>query len=225
MTVDQLETLTDHLAKTNATMFTDAEKLLYFNIAYGLLYSLIIDEQEDNYEEEYTKDTVASQPEYQEKARIHHLNWLKINYGDGFIPARYKSERDLIAEYGNELETALTGWSQSDPIYYYKGNHLFVYPAPTSAQAGAGRLKVSQELLPVDLSSDSDVPELPENYHYLLAEYSAHRYQQNNGETEMSLMRKKNFDEGAQLMIATMFPRARQAEMIAHVPDDDGSNY
>lgn len=225
MTVTQLHTLTDSIAKTDATMFPTAEKLLYYNIAYGLLYALIIDEQEDNYEEEYTKATVADQREYKQKARIHHVNWLKIDYGDGFIPARYKSEQDLMAEYGSEFETVLSQWDKSNPIYWYKGQHLFVVPAPSSDEAGSDRLKVSQELYPVDLSGSSDEPALPENFHYLLSEYSAHRYHQNNGESDMALMRLTNFNTGAKLMIETMFPRARQAEMQAHVPDDDGSNY
>jgi len=224
MDTTQLDTLTDQLAKTNSTMFPIAEKLSYYNIGYGLLYSLIIDEQEDNFEEEDTKTTVAAQRDYKQKARIHHINWLKIDYGDGFIPARHKPEADLISEYGDQLETVLSEWNQSDPIYWYKGSHFFVVPAPSSSQAGADKLKVSQELLPVDLTAGA-TPSHPENFHYLLAEYAAYRYHQNNGEMDTSLLRKKNFDEGTVLMIETMFPRARQQAYQAHVPDDDGSTY
>ncbi len=224
MTTTDLDTYTDYIAKTNSTMFPTAEKLLYYNVAYGILYSLIIDEQEDSFEEEDVKDTVASQSDYMEKARIHHINWLKINYGDGLIPARYKSEQDLISEYGNELETALSQWDKSDPIYNYKGNHFFVYPAPSDDEDGTNRLRVSMELLPADLTG-GDTPKIPANFHYLLGEFAAHKYHQNNGETESALLRKKNFDEGTQIMRATMFPRARQQEFTAHVPDDDGSNY
>jgi len=84
-----------------------------------------------------------------------------------FIPARYKSEQDQISEFGDQLENELSQWSQSDPIYWYKGSSFFVVPAPTSAQAGAGRLKVSQELLPEDLDRDDNTtptlvpPKLP----------------------------------------------------------------
>src|SRR3954462_4950327 len=116
MTTTDLDTLTDQLAKSNSTMFPVAEKLTYYNIGYGLLYGMIIDEQEDTNEEEDTKTTVADQRDYKQKARIHHINWLKINYGDGFIPARYKAEQDLISEYGNDLETVLSQWDKSDPI-------------------------------------------------------------------------------------------------------------
>lgn len=226
MTVDQLETYTDYIAKTNSTMFSDAEKLLYFNVAYGLLYGLIIDEQEENYESEPSAiTTVANTGNYSVAARLHHVNWVKVNYGDGLIPARYKSQLDLVAEYGNELETVLSQWDKSDPIYWYEGSELNIRPKPTAAQAGASRLQYSAELLPTDLSAGTDIPSLPENFHYLLGEFAAHKYHENNGETEAGVLRKKNFDEGARLMIATMFPRARQAEIIAHVPDDDGSDY
>src|SRR5688572_4316698 len=121
-------------------MFATAEKLRYFNVAKDLLYELVQAKQEDRNEEEDIKTTVADQREYVAKARIHHTNWLKINYGDGFIPARHKPEGELIAEYGSNLESALTGWDQSDPIYWWKGDHYFVVPAPSSSQAGADRL-------------------------------------------------------------------------------------
>lgn len=225
MIVTDLDTKTDFYCKSNSTMFPLAEKLSYYVEADGILNSLIIDQQEDTNEEEDTKTTVAGQSEYKEKARIHHVNWLKINYGDGFIPARYKSEQDLISEYGSDLETVLAGWDQSDPIYWYKGTWLFVKPAPTTAQAGADRLKASLELLPVDLDRTTNTtPTLvPANYHYLHAAYAATKWL--DEDDPLWKKAKRAWDEGVPMMLATMFPRARQAEMIAHVPDDDGSNY
>jgi hypothetical protein len=220
----QLDLLTDRLAKTDATSFPLDEKLLYYNIAYGLLYGLIINEQEDNYEEEDTKSTVAGQRDYAAKSRIHHINWLKIDYGQGFIPATYKRELDLVTEYGNELENALSQWNSSDPIYFYKGSSFFVLPAPTDAQAGADRLKVSHELLPNDLVA-SDTPLLPENYHHLLARYAAFQYHDNNGEDTQAAKRQTQFNEGAKLMIGTMFPRARQEDLVAQPPNDTGATY
>lgn len=203
-------------------MFPIAEKLLYYNIGYGLLYGRIIEEQEDNYEEEDTKDTVAGQSAYMQKSRIHHVNWLKINYGDGFVPARYRSEADLIAEYGRDLTNILANWSQSDPIYYYKGKHLFIVPAPTSAQYGADRLWTSMELLPIDLVAGA-APDLPENFPYLLSVYAALSWL--DEDDPLWAKRNKEWTEGVVAMISTMFPRARQADTVAHVPNDDGSDY
>jgi len=116
--------------------FPLAEKLAYYNEADGILNALIIDEQEDTNEEEDTKTTIADQRDYKQKDRIHHINWLKINYGDGFIPARYKSEQDQISEFGDQLENELSQWSQSDPIYWYKGSSFFVVPPPHQHRPG-----------------------------------------------------------------------------------------
>jgi len=225
MTVSELDTKTDYYAKSNSTMFPIAEKLDYYNEAYGILNGLIIQQQEDRNEEEDTKDTVASQREYTEKARIHHINWLKINYGDGFIPARYVPEADLISQYGTELEDTLDGWDKTDPIYFYKGSHLFVIPAPTASEAGSDRLKVSQELLPVDLDRTTNTtPELvPLNYHYLHAVYAALSWLDEDDPLWKKASRKWN--EGVALMLDTLYPRARQAEITASVPDDDGTDY
>jgi hypothetical protein len=222
MDTTALDTLTDQLAKSNPTMFPIAEKLTYYNIGYGILYGMILDEKEDNYEEEDTSDTIADQSDYGAPSRIHHINWLKINYGDGLIPARYKSEQSLISKYGSDLETTLSQWSQSNPIYYYKGDHFFVYPAPTLAQAGADRLKASFELLPADLVADA-TPDLPENFHYLLGVYAAKTWL--DEDDPLWVKREKEWNDGSSTMIKTMFPRNRQEEMQAQTPDDDGSNY
>lgn len=225
MDVSALDTKTDFFAKSNAQMFPLAEKLDYYNEADGILNALIIDEQEDTNEEEYTKDTVAGQRDYPQIARIHHINWLKINYGDGFIPARYKSEQDLITEYGNDYETSLNQWSQSDPIYYYKGKHLFISPAPTAAQTGADRLWMSQELIPEDLNRTTNTtPTLvPVNFHYLHAAYAAMSWL--DEDDPLWKKNERRWINGTQAMLATMFPRARQAEIIAGIPYDSGYNY
>jgi hypothetical protein len=226
MDVSALDTLTDSLAKTDSSSFPLTEKLSYYNMAYGILYGLIIDAGEDNYEEEDTKSTVAGQREYKQKARIHHINWLKIDYGSGFVPARYRSYASLFSEYGNDLETELTQWDSSYPIYWYSGQHFFIAPTPSASQAGSGRLKASMELLPTDLDRSSNTtPLLPENFHYLLSVYAAYMRHDIDSEDSQAQKRKTQFDEGARLMLETMFPRARQQEFLSGVPDENGSNY
>lgn len=232
MTTTELDTLTDYFAKTDPTMFPITEKLSYYNIAYGLLYAMIIDEQEGNYELEPTPiDTVANTGNYQIALRAHFLNWVKMNYGDGFIPARYKSQEDLIAEYGHDLETTLSQWPTSDPIYWFEGTgtgtppgEINIIPKPTAAQAGAGRLKYSIDYLPDDMTIGS-TPNLLQNFHFLLALYAAFMYHDNNGEDAQATKRETQFEKGAARMMKAMFPRARQKDQQAHVPDDDGSNY
>ena len=225
MTTTELDTRTDIYAKSNSTMFPLADKLAYYNEADGLLNAVIIDQQEDTNEEEDTKDTVAGQNAYKQKARIHHINWLKINYGNGFVPARYKSEKDLITEYGNEYEDYLSSYDSGSPIYYYKGSHFFVYPAPTADQAGADRLKVSQELLPIDLDrSANTTPTLvPVNFHYLHAAYAAMSWL--DEDDPLWKKNERRWTNGIQTMLSTMFPRARQEELIAGIPYDTGHNY
>lgn len=222
MDTTALDTLTDQLAKSNSTMFPIAEKLTYYNIGYGLLYGMIIDEQEENYEAEPSAiTTVVSQRNYTVASRLHHVNWVKIDYGDGKIPARWKSQLDLISEYGNDLENVLSQWDKSDPIYWYENTDLNIVPAPTASQAGAGRLTYSAETLPADLTA-GQTPTLPENFHYLLAVYAAMTWL--DEDDPLFAKRQKEWTDGVSTMIHTMFPRARQAFLQAHTPDDDGYN-
>lgn len=226
MTVTEAYTLTDSLAKTNSTMFPTAEKLVYFNIAKNLLFALGAISQQDRHEEEWTKTTVAGQVEYAEKSRVHHVNWLKINYGDGFIPARHKPEAELVSDYGTALEGTLTSWPASDPIYFIKGGHVFVYPAVTADQEGADRLKASVECYPADMTQGTDTIPLPIAYEHIPAVYAAWRYHDNNGEDAQAAKRVAELPAGmVHIDLDFINPRARQEELIASVPNDDGSEY
>lgn len=223
MTTTELDTKTDSYAKSDATLFPLAEKLGYYNEADGILNALIIKDQEDRNEEEDTTDTEADGTNYQQEARIHHINWLKINYGNGFVPARYRSELDLIAEYGDALEGVLSNWDGGSPIYNFKGSSLFVYPAPTAAQAGTDRLKVSLELIPDDIINGGSPTLVPPNFHYLHATYAAMSWL--DEDDPLHAKAEKRWLTGVPLMLDTMYPRARQRDDLAATPDDDGSNY
>jgi hypothetical protein len=224
MTTTDLDTLTDQFAKSNSTMFPTAEKLTYYNIGYGLLYGLIIDEQEDTLEAEPTAiTTLANTGNYAVAARLHHVNWVKVNYGDGLIPATYKSYQDLILEYGSVLESTLDGWSASDPIYWYENSEINIRPKPTTSQAGASRLQYSAEVLPSDMTAGQSPAALDANFHYLLAVYAALTWL--DEDDPLWDKRYKEWNEGRATMLKTMFPRVRQGEMQAHVFDDDGSEY
>lgn len=128
----------------------------------------------------------------------------------------------MIAKYGHDLTNVLANWPQSDPIYYYKGQHFFIVPAASASQAGSNKLWVSQELLPPDLTA-GDTPSLPENFQYLLAVYAALTFL--DEDDPLWAKRNKEWAEGTVAMLETMFPRARQAEIVAHIPNDSGSDY
>lgn len=226
MTVTQAYALTDYLAKTNSTMFPEAEKLVYLNVAKNLLFNLIAVNGQDRSEQEVTKTTVAGQREYAEQSRIRHVNWLKVNYGDGFVPARYVSEAQLIADYGTSLETTLTGWSYTDPIYYWKGSHLFISPAPTATQAGADRLKASIEVYPAEMTTGTDVIPVPIAFEHIPSVYAAWRYHNNNGEDSQAGKLALELPDGMIRMdLDSIDPRAREEVLVSGVAYDDGSQY
>jgi len=223
MTTTEMDTKTDLYAKSDATSFALSEKLTYYVEADGILNGLIIDQQEERAEEEWENDTVTDQTDYEIMARLHNINWLEINYGSGFIPARYVGDGQLIELYGSQLETTLTGWDGSDPIYNFSGNHIFIYPAPTAAQAGVGRLRASVELLPEDLEAN-DIPELvPLNFQYLHCAYAALSWL--DEDDPLWKKAKRKWDEGISLMLETMYPRSQQDGVQSGHAYDDGSDY
>jgi hypothetical protein len=225
MTTDDMDTKTDFFAKSDSTSFPAAEKLSYYVEADGILNGLILKQQEDRAETEWQRDTVADQTAYEAPAGIHDVKWLKIDYGNGFVPAVYIPEATLKDRYGSDLESALAGWNSSQPLYFFKGKHLFVFPAATSDNEGSNRLKASLELLPTDLDrSSNNTPTLvPANFHYLHCAYAACSWLDEDDPLWRKNQRK--WQEGITLMLDTMYPRALEAEIVAGVPADDGSNY
>jgi hypothetical protein len=222
MTTDEMDVRTDLYTKSDSSAFPATEKLAYYVEADGILNSLIIRNQEDRAEEEWTKATVADQDAYKEKARIHNVKWLKVNYGDGFVPARYMSEGDQKARYGSALAETLDSWDKATPIYWWKGSHLFIAPAPDADQAGADRLWASIELLPTDLDrSDNNTPTLvPVNFHHLHPAYAAMSWL--DEDDPLWAKAKRKWDEGVAFMLETMYPRAREAEETAGYPAEEG---
>jgi hypothetical protein len=224
MTTDDMDTVTDRYARSDSTSFPATEKLAYYVEADGILNALIIKDQESRNEEEWERDTVADQSDYLAVSRIHDVKWLEIDYGDGFVPARYMSEASLMDRYGSEYETTLANWSASDPIYFFKGSSLFVYPTPTSDTAGDNRLRASVERLPADLdrSSNTTPTLVPANFHHLHCAYAAFSWLDEADPLWAKARRK--WTEGLALMQATMSPRALQDETVAVTATDDGSD-
>jgi hypothetical protein len=225
MTTDEMDAKTDYFAKSDSNSFPAAEKLSYYADADGILNGLILSEQEDRAELEYVRDTVAGQVAYLAPSRIHNVKWLKVDFGTGFVPARYRSEASLIDRYGTELETMLASWPASDPIYFFKGKHLFVYPAATADTEGDDRLTASLELLPSDLdrSTNNTPPLVPDNFHYLHAAYAALSWL--DEDDPLWAKNQRRWTEGVALMLKTMYPRALQDELVSGTPADDGSDY
>jgi hypothetical protein len=226
MTTDEMDTKTDRYAKSDATSFPAAEKLDYYIEADGILNALIIQQQEDRNESTPDPvDTIAGQTAYAAPARIHHVNWLQIDYGNGFVAARYVRESTLIAWFGSEYANILAGWSGSYPIYNYKGNSFNIYPAATTDTAGTGRLKYSIETIPLDLDRGSnDTPALvPVNFHYLHCAYAAMSWL--DEDDTLRAKAEKKWTQGVRTMLDTMFGRAAEEEIIGKVMADDDFDY
>lgn len=222
MDTTELDALTDKLCKTDDTSFPPEDKLVYYNIGYGILNGLIRAEQDEYYETEPTPITTVSGQRAYSIARDSVVNWVKVNYGAGFIPARFKSQEELLSQYGTELETVLSTWDSSDPIYWLEAAELNIVPAPSASQAGAGRLKYSTEPLQ-DPLAENDTPLLPGNTHQGLSAYAAISFL--DEDDPLWKKAKRMWDEVVQLIQHASFPRARQESINSSVPEDYGDSY
>ena len=117
------------------TDYSDADALIDLNLIYDDANSTIIDEvDEDFYWDSSVDDTVVDQSEYPVTTTwgfdIDEVNKVFIKYkttGD-YIPARRINPISLDKHPSWYTEN----WSQSDPMYYFQDNSVFVYPAANS---------------------------------------------------------------------------------------------
>lgn len=139
MTIAELITYTRNQAGASSGNFSDAEMLVYLNIAYHDMenrMASVLDE--DYFWDVFTADTVVDQNEYTLQATAAGTEGIKkIN--------RVEVKRETADDYNTLLEVdTLSNWKKSDgymqakvsttnPRFEHRDGSIFVYPAPDSA--------------------------------------------------------------------------------------------
>lgn len=142
-------------ANTPSTVVSDSIALRYLNMRKDDLWSAFVGRADADFNwDEWTTDSVALQSEYVIPAVSRTANGVKaihgvqINY-DGetlentgvldFVTAREVGTNQLKMPWSWYVENQ----SKDDPIYRVSDNSVFIAPAPLSAQAGTGRIKMT----------------------------------------------------------------------------------
>ncbi len=104
--------------------------------------------------------------------------------------------------------------------YYFQGNYIVLVPAPQTAWV----MRMEYEYLLADMSADGDSPDLPAQYHEMVALYAARKGFLKDGR-DASLVQKEidSFEEG--LKRDAEQRNADEPRTIVQTSFDDGGDY
>lgn len=155
----------------NSPDYSDANLLEDFNAAYATLSGLLVDIQEDYFEEQNVKfDLAQNSALYSLPTDFMAFKQLRLAYsGTPSTPSDYRvataydsSEVHVVSVDEENIPTA-------NPIIDITGNYYRIKPTPTVAVTNGGLLDYIA--MPSALVSTGDVAVIPAQYHDLIAVY------------------------------------------------------
>lgn len=191
MTLAQIRTLVlSFLDDVDAGYFTNPQTLVFINNAQREVQKTL-GQAFEGYNIKKVKTTmVVGQKEYalpSDFKRLHRLETVL----SGTPPNEALRRLDKITR--NQQDAFPTSYGAST-AYFFQGNYIVLCPAPDTALV----LRLEYEYLVADLSSDSDTPDLPVQFHEMIAIMAARDGLIKDGR-DASLMQKK-IDEFKELM-------------------------
>jgi hypothetical protein len=163
MTFAQLRTLASTwLDDINNTYFTAAQVNVYLNQAQREAQKMLLNSSQDYYSKCSTTPTVIGQARYafpSDFLKVQRLSYITQGSGD---TATYQK---ITAITRNEQDVVLYQPSGA-PLAYYVNKDTFAI-VPTPDQVYTVHLDYSYRV--ADMSADGDVPDVPEDYHELIA--------------------------------------------------------
>ena len=191
MTLAQIRTLVlSFLDDPDAGYFTNAQTLVFINNAQREVQKTL-GQAFEAYNIKKVKTTmVVGQKEYALPSDFKRLHRLEIVIS-GSPPN--ETLRRLTKITRNQQDEFPTTYG-SPVAYFFQGNYLILVQAPDTAQV----LRMEYEYLAADLSNDSDSPDLPSQYHEMIAIMAARDGLIKDGR-DAALMQRK-IDEFKELM-------------------------
>lgn len=116
-------------------------------------------------------------------------------------PLQFVTEQVLRAVYPSWRSTATANQDRPRYIMLLDDDTFYIYPTPSAVESASGKkLVYSYLFLPADLSSDSDIPDLPLTYHDLIKFYAAYLCYLNMGNKDTAVLMYKSFMEQHKLI-------------------------
>jgi len=163
MTFAQLRTLVwSWLDDPNGGYFTQSQVNTWLNNAQSAVQKLVEQAFEGHFEKVVETTTVLNQREYQLPDDFKRLVRLELVLSGNTFANESVQKLDKITPNQVDFFTERTGISRA---YYFKKNQLILVPAPESIK----KLRMTYIYRLENMVNDSDVSEIPEDYHEMIA--------------------------------------------------------
>ncbi len=156
----------------NTTTLSNADILTLLNIGYHYLEQELIQVNQDFFEEQKTKfNLVANQDLYSLPTDFLGFKQLRLAYSAPSNEEDYNVAIPHDAASTLEVNSQEEDISSDNPTYDLFGNYYRIKPTPDSNVTNGGELYYFARN--ADLSATGDVPNIPADYHDLIAVYAA----------------------------------------------------
>lgn len=172
-----------------ATYFTSTQMNLFLNNAQQEVQKLLLQAGENYYLECVETTVVVNQPQYVLPQNFYKVHRIEVVL-DGTFPNQSTRALEPITLNQQDLVSRTPSTPES---YYLKRNRLIIWPAPDTARVM--RLWYSYRV--ASMVNDSDVPDVPEEYHEFIAILATIDGLMKDGRdpSAMLLAKKKDYEE------------------------------
>ena len=160
---------------------------------------------------------VVGQREYALPSDFKRLHRLELLIS-GTLPSNEQVQR-ISKITRNQQDLVYNG--QGSPLsYYFRGNYIVLVPAPDTALT----LRMEYEYLVADMTSDSDSPDIPAQYHEMVALYAARKgFLKDGRDASLIALEIKDFETG--LKRDAEDRNADEPRTVVTTGDDDSGYY
>jgi hypothetical protein len=193
----------------------------WFNDAYMLAISAILDAYPAFFSKKVTTTMFAGQGEYEVPEDAEKITMVSVTYdGTNWHKAlplnRINQATDLV-------DTRSIDFHQDQPFYYRMGRYVGLLPVPEVTLSNA--LALWYSYTPAELSEDTDVPEIPRRFQGILKLWVRALYLDHDDQHVAAERMRQRFDASLERLVQQIVPDNTDEPNTVEITDDSQGLY
>lgn len=192
--------------------------ITWINDSYLAMVDEIATAQPDYFVKSSTASIVANVQEYELPTDFESLIMVNVKYDTEWRRAMPMPNINFVPIHARTNSNQ--GFSEADPQYYILGTEIGLMPIPTSTVTDG--LKIWYAYTPLELTSDSQEPDIPKKYHHIIKYGAYANYLDQDDEHVAAERMRQRFDERVQRMMENLSVRQHdQPKSVEIVTNSD----
>jgi len=182
---------------------SDSGITLWLNDAKDRVAASIQETIPDYFNKKVTASSLAGQGEYELPSNFEKIVMCSVSYdGTNFIRAKALNN---IGQALDVSQSQSVNFNVANPFYYISGDLIGFQPVFSTTLSN--NIKIWYAYLPVDMSDDTDEPDIPKRFHSLLKYWAYANYLDQNDEHVAAERMRIRFDEMVEKAVAQLSDR------------------